>query len=283
MEIYHKDDLIASGVTVGIRRSEGCVFCDVHTHDFIEIVAILNGEATETIDGVSHRVRRGDMIFMNYGATHSFSSEEGFSHVEIFFSPDLLSGDTVTEKNALSLLALSAFDRLRGEEGGGVVSFHGEDAREAEFILSAMLREASRGDAVSASVIENYLGVLLAKMARNATEGTTLPDDVFASLRTYIDEHPEEKLSLGALAKKCFYNPSYLSRAFKQRFGLSPSEYVKERRLSLAAELLLAGSDTVECVMEKVGYTDRTAFYAAFAKRYGATPAEYRKGKNGKN
>lgn len=277
MEIYRRQDLIRTGNSIGIKHDLNCHNWPAHLHDYIEIVYISEGEAIQEIDGISYPVKRGDMLFINQGATHAFHSEGGFSHYEIFFSPQILEADALTEENILALLSLSVFDRMRKDRDGGVVHFRGEDRQEIEFILAAILRERNLAFENAKSVIENYFSILLAKMLRNAEASVALSADILDSLRTYIDEHPEEKYSLSQLAAKCFYHPAYFSRTFKSRFGLSPIEYVRLRRIARAAELLTSTELSVEAITAQVGFADRSAFYQAFSKVHGMTPAQYRR------
>ena len=277
MEIYRRQDLIRTGNSIGIKHDLNCHNWPAHLHDYIEIVYISEGEAIQEIDGISYPVKRGDMLFINQGATHAFHSEGGFSHYEIFFSPQILEADALTEENILALLSLSVFDRMRKDRDGGVVHFRGEDRQEIEFILAAILQERNLAFENAKSVIENYFSILLAKMLRNAEVSVALSADILDSLRTYIDEHPEEKYSLSQLAAKCFYHPAYFSRTFKSRFGLSPIEYVRLRRIERAAELLTSTELSVEAITAQVGFADRSAFYQAFSKVHSMTPAQYRR------
>ena len=43
-----------------------------HCHEFIEIVYVLSGAATERVDESSYEVERGDVIFINYGSHHAY-------------------------------------------------------------------------------------------------------------------------------------------------------------------------------------------------------------------
>ena len=91
-----------------------------------------------------------------------------------------------------------------------------------------------------------------------------------------------EKISLEDLAQKCFYNPSYFSRTFKQKFGLSPIEYITRERAKMAAGLLTNTTLSMDAIAEKCGYGDKSSLYRAFEKNYGCSPTDYRKQHNAK-
>ena len=71
--------------------------------------------------------------------------------------------------------------------------------------------------------------------------------------------------TLEALAEKCFYNPSYFSRAFKAYAGVTFSEYLTECRIERAKELLSATELSIETVIGESGYSNRTKFFADFS------------------
>jgi two-component system response regulator YesN len=63
---------------------------------------------------------------------------------------------------------------------------------------------------------------------------------------------------------------------FKEKFGTSLVEYVNRRRVEGAVKLLREGELSVDEIIARTGYTDRSAFYHAFSKITGMAPAEYR-------
>lgn len=276
MKTYTAENLITDGV-IGIKERSGEKNCALHSHDFIEIVYISDGEATQTVDGVEYSVRRGDMLFINCAATHAFFSEKAFDYVEIFFSPKLVAEGVVTPDNALALLSFSSFNDMRGGHDGGKLSFSSNERAEIEFILSAMLREQKAGLVSSDTVMASYLNILLTKMCRKASAANeNIVNDIWNSLKSYIDECPEEHITLSSLAAKSFYNPSYFSRAFKQKFGMSPVEYIRDKRIDKAIALLISDNISIDEIIENVGFSDRSAFYHCFSKKTGMTPSEYR-------
>lgn len=67
-----------------------------------------------------------------------------------------------------------------------------------------------------------------------------------------------------------------LYRKFKNLDQLSPKDFIKEQKIGYAAKQLLTTTLTIQEVMYRTGFTNRSHFYKEFAKRYNQTPKEYR-------
>lgn len=250
-----------------------------HRHDFIEIVYIRSGEAEEIINDVHYDVKHGDLIFINYGSIHAFTARQ-LSYVNICFSPKVMGNTAINPQNALSLLSFTAFHELCGENTiGGKLSFTGKERREIETILDAMLSEKRERLPMYDGVLESYMNILITKMLRQTEGGIAGGElgEVWDKLLTYIDNNLGEKLTLPSLAEKCFYNPSYFSRIFKEKFGISPVEYINRKRVRRAEELLSRTGMTVDEISAAVGFSDKRSFYYAFEKYNGGVPSEYRR------
>lgn len=73
------------------------------------------------------------------------------------------------------------------------------------------------------------------------------------------------------------FSHAQLLRLFKKEYGKTIMQYVLEKRLSLAAELLERTDVTVRTVAASVGFIDEIHFMKSFKKRYGMTASEFRK------
>lgn len=278
MKRYRAEDYIADGDSIGIFFSAERHDEPLHSHDFIEVIYIVSGEAEHSIDGEIYKVERGDVLFINYGCLHSFSSKDGFSHYNICFSPETVGSSMITPENAPAMLSLTAFNELRRDRSCGRIGFYGSERGEIEQLLSNMERESREGLPYSKKLIESYMSVLMTKLLRKTVMGNDVSEGgIWEELREYIDANLDGELTLSALASKSFYNPSYFSRAFKQKFGTPFTEYVTKKRLGLALELLERDDIPLERIAERCGFPDRSAFYHAFLKYMGASPSEYRK------
>ncbi|MUT68246.1 response regulator [Paenibacillus sp. NEAU-GSW1] len=99
---------------------------------------------------------------------------------------------------------------------------------------------------------------------------------VIQKICSYIEEHIAEDLSLVRLADVISFNPSYLSRLFKQEQGVNLSEYIEETRIRKAKELLGMEEIKVAEVGARIGYESPQSFTRLFKKLTGITPQEYR-------
>lgn len=278
MKIYKSEHFIVQGQNIGVFCNEHISKEEIHSHDFIEIVYVLSGSATQHINEFDYEVKRGDVIFINYGGKHSFEPHDNFKYINICFTPEKLSSSIITQDNALALLSLTAFDDICQGKNGGKLSFCAKERYEMEFLATAMFEEFEKKRFSYNQIIESYFSAFLAKMLRktitNNTEETKAEWNKFFD---YIENNLGEKLSLSALAQKSFYNPAYFSRKFKQCFGVSLSEYIRTKRIEHAMKLLKETSLPVHQIILQVGFTDRTAFYNLFIKHTGVTPNNYRK------
>ncbi len=102
------------------------------------------------------------------------------------------------------------------------------------------------------------------------------PEELAAEVKTYIMEHlGDSKLSVNNIAEKFFFHPVYLNRIFKQKEGASVSQFIINKRMKLAASLLMLGDLSGTEVAVQVGYAYYTNFHNMFKRFYGCTPLQY--------
>ncbi|MDF2653101.1 MAG: hypothetical protein K0Q73_8906 [Paenibacillus sp.] len=100
--------------------------------------------------------------------------------------------------------------------------------------------------------------------------------EVILFIRKYIEDHLHEDLSLNRLADLVQFNPSYLSRLYKQETDMGLLNFIQQCRINKAKELLDGSSLKVYEIAEKVGYESRLSFVRMFKGQMGMTPQEYR-------
>ncbi len=90
----------------------------------------------------------------------------------------------------------------------------------------------------------------------------------------------EEAPGLSELAEAVGYSPAHFQRVFKRAVGLSPTQYVRSRRMELASDALSSGASVTEAIYA-AGYSTSSRFYEASEGRMGMAPSAWRNGGRG--
>lgn len=96
-------------------------------------------------------------------------------------------------------------------------------------------------------------------------------------IRAYLTAHLDERCTLQELSLRFHMPLTSMKSCFKGVFGMSINAYLREYRLQAAAELLRASSLPIGDIAMRVGYESHSKFAEAFQKKFGQTPARYRK------
>lgn len=96
-------------------------------------------------------------------------------------------------------------------------------------------------------------------------------------IKEYLDEHYTEKIALDALSEQFFINKFYLTRVFKEQYGISINNYLYEKRITQAKQLLRFTDEPIESLCIRCGIDDANYFTRLFKKVEGVTPGNYRK------
>ena len=101
--------------------------------------------------------------------------------------------------------------------------------------------------------------------------------DAVAEAVRLIDEHLAEPLRLKDIADQVHLNPSYFSVLFKEKTGITFSDYVTRRRMQRAKELLVKTNLPIRDIAQKVGYIHVKYFNKMFREYEHCSPGVYRK------
>jgi AraC family transcriptional regulator len=92
----------------------------------------------------------------------------------------------------------------------------------------------------------------------------------------YIEENLQEQITLEKLAEIACFSPFHYHRVFQTMVGESVMDYVRQRRLTCAAERLFYTNEKVINIALDIGFQYQESFNRAFKKYYGVSPKHYR-------
>ena len=170
-------------------------------------------------------------------------------------------------------------------ERGGETVFWPKDLQAFSECLDRIYELASSDDHIRDMRINEMLARLLMLLMEESWHPEKAPSSGAAALkrqsigeiRSYLDAHFADKVSLDDLAERFFINKYYLARLFREQYGTSIGSYITGLRISRAKELLRFTDMTVEAVGAAVGMQDANYFSRAFRRVEGMTPGEYRR------
>jgi AraC-like DNA-binding protein len=105
-------------------------------------------------------------------------------------------------------------------------------------------------------------------------------DEIALRIRDCIDKNfTRENMSLDFLADSLNFSVSYISKVFKLSLGVSVKEYITEKRIAVACDLIQHTDLHISEIGRRVGYPQLRSFIEIFKKHQGLTPTDYRKTK----
>jgi AraC-like DNA-binding protein len=100
--------------------------------------------------------------------------------------------------------------------------------------------------------------------------------DTVIGTRHYINNHFDKELNLDFLSSVRFTSKFHLLRLFKKYYGQTPKQYIIDKRIEKAKELLKKGASITDTCFD-VGFDNLSSFSTLFKCRVGLTPTEFQK------
>jgi AraC family transcriptional regulator len=165
------------------------------------------------------------------------------------------------------------------------------DLRAAHLVRDPLIEELGRAlnrecetHELSTRFADSVVTVLATHLVRNYNADSVLPGDFRGGLgparerrvREYIEQSLERDLSIGALAKVAGVSPQYFATLFRRTTGFTPHQYVSQRRVERAQQLLTHADLPLTELAYRCGFTSQSQFNIVFRRFTGITPGKFR-------
>lgn len=100
--------------------------------------------------------------------------------------------------------------------------------------------------------------------------------DTIIGVRSYIDNNYDKKLNLDYLSRIRFVSKYHLLRLFKRYYGMTPRQYLIDKRIEKSKELLKKGMSVTE-VCFAIGFESIGSFSSLFKGKSGKSPSQFQK------
>ncbi len=242
----------------------------VHFHTFYKVTFVKYGAGSYMIDSRLYDIRPCDIILVGMNVPHqpTFEAGELYDRYTLYISSRMIKTFDLPECHIKDLFF---------SESGNVIR---PDEKEADRFVSMMDRIDTETRSTSyAAPLAARLGVMrfLVEAGRCREESSlTVPlslpeDDKMLNILRYINENISENMSIQDIASHFYMSKYHMMRSFKSSFGCSMHEYIVNRRLTKAREMILQGAAPAEACYE-CGYGSYSAFARAYSDKYGISP-----------
>ncbi len=161
---------------------------------------------------------------------------------------------------------------------GGFFCFPGfEYGKQIDETFSDMNNAIKSGkEYLSSNILYNLIKILL--IANECKDkNKVVKDKEMAKLLSFIGDNFKSRLTLDEISDAVCISKYHLCHKFKKCTGMTVFEYIAEKRLSLAKELLLNTRMPISGICDEIGFSDFSYFSKIFKESTGYSPSEYRK------
>lgn len=237
-----------------------------HTHDFYEIIEIMDGSAEMILNNVRYTLNQNATVFMRPGDKHKFTNQSTNLNL---FSLSICANEFEFFLNAydntllkyVSSLEIPIINNLRYNYFSRDFLSDTENTKyEYKFriLLSGFIKMiADQKYSVDSGITNSvYYAMTEMKKIENLREGV------------------EKFVNLSG------YSRAQLSRIIKKETGLTLQKYIADLRLNTAYNMLILSKESSESIADSVGYSSFSHFSKIFTQKYRMTPAVVRKTKS---
>lgn len=219
---------------------------------------IIKGQGSVWVDKTSFCAEEGDVYILPAGRNHYYYSDDKDPWEKIWMN---ISGNLVDSimdcygmKNTYHIKGIDVYNEFK------------------EFLRIAKEELPSRAEPMCAKV---FLGIVQ-KMKEHTSRDKKVKNKLSAELKREIDNITDFSVRLEDVVSKMYCTKSHAIRIFKEEYEITPYEYLLERKLSAAKQMLLGTGLSIKEISAYLGFSDSHYFSQFFKKRTGLSPKAYK-------
>lgn len=252
---------------------------DFHFHDFDKIVILISGTVNYMVEGTDYFLRPWDILLVRNHMIHKAVIDVSEPYERIIIYLDSAYVDRFAPEGGLmdcfAIAENRRFCLMRPEDSEISVLKDTLERLESSINDTAFGAELMRG-----TVLTQLMVQLNRIMQRDTSRESSSFEynEKIASALSYINENLTKQLSVDELAAMSYLSRYHFMRLFKSQTGCTVHNYIRQKRLVLAARLIREGMSASNAAAE-CGFTDYSAFHRAFTQTFGISPGKI-KGRN---
>jgi AraC-like DNA-binding protein len=249
------------------------------------LIYVQEGECTITHEGVAYAVPPGSVCLIQPNELHTLQGRSNtitpFAHFDIFYHAQRHES-FVTRGFMTDLTEFNAYMQPRLNDIDGIAIppvFAPTDVNRFRETMMKMIGSWQQRDVLRQLMSQHYamelVLALLEQFSTLATPRITQPESL-NWITAYCAFHLAEPLRVRDLAERAHLSQSHFSALFRQRFGMSPHQYLIHLRIQRAQELLRTTPHSLAYIAEQCGFADVHHLAKTFKRMNGISPGAYR-------
>lgn len=251
---------------------------EFHYHDFNKIVILLSGKVTYVVEGKSYFLKPWDILLVGKNDIHKPIIDKDTTYERIIIWAD---SDYIEKYNYKNCNLLTCF-KLAGEKKFNLIRLENKLQNEMKNIIENLER-ATKDNSFGSSLLSDSLFLQLIIYLNRIhinndyiKESDSIKyDRQIESVIKYIYSHLGDDLSVNSLAKKFYISKYYLMHKFKMETGYTIHNYVVQKRLFKAKEMIENGYSVIKA-SEDCGFNDYSSFLRSFKKVFSKSPKDFK-------
>lgn len=255
-----------------------------HSHEFFELLFVIDGFCYNHICNQKLRLNAGDICLMAPGTVHAVSA---FSDQSIILNITIR--NSILDKSFIGLMSeediLSNFFKHAFYDTNKLpyLIFHTKDDALLKQYIRTAYKEHLGNASYKSQMVDSLISIFFIVLLRNHKEDMELPvlsvkssDEVTMHILQYMQTH-YTTVSLQELVEIFHYSKRQTERIIQNATGMTFTENIQAQKIARAKELLTHSNFSITKICELTGFHSQNNFRHLFYKKTAMTPSDYRR------
>ena len=255
-----------------------------HSHTCIEMSYVLSGTASHVIryaDGTEEKktISMGNYYILDHTVSHIlFDVSKDFFLVNVLFQPCFINPIFEQYEPFDNILRYIFTDlHLHTMTDSVLNKNYYDDEKQLRFVFEKAWETYKKREPGYRNLLRCYISEILIQTVKKQIPKQKNKNHIVIDIRDYVNENYMHDITLTEICNDRYLNQSFISRKFKEVIGVPFETYLQNVRIQNACTLLTETNNSVEKIIELVGYTDGASFRKHFKRVLGTTPLQFRK------
>ena len=250
-----------------------------HYHEFDKIILPLGGRVTYVVEGVAYFLKPWDMLLVQHNLIHrvAIDPEEPYERIVIWLGREWMASrsDPGEPLDACFEPARRQGFHLLRTDGDRRLFYMQKIQQLEEALRSTEFGAGRMADTLCQQLLIGVNRDMLRYPTAREERDSYRVDPKMEEVLRYIAAHLEEPLSVDLLAREFYLSRYYLMHRFKAVTGYTVHQYISQKRLLRAGELIREGVPVMKAA-EQAGFREYSTFLRAFQNTFRMSPREFR-------